>query len=237
MFDEVSSRYDLINDVLSVYQSRLWRQATVRAVAPRKGMRVLDLAAGTGTSSASFAARGAHVTAADFSEGMLAEGRRRHADDDRIEFVWADATELPFEDNSFDASTISFGLRNVTDPERALRELKRVTKPGGRLVICEFSHPPIALIRAPYFAYTRHVLPKIAGLFGGPSEAYDYLAESIATWPTQKRLANWLRQAGFERVGYRNLSAGIVALHRGFVPQELTPTELLPTLTAPREEK
>lgn len=233
MFDEVSTRYDLINDVLSAYNSRLWRHATVRAVAPRKGMQVLDLAAGTGTSSAAFAAQGAHVTAADFSEGMLAEGRRRQADNELIEFVWANATDLPFADNSFDASTISFGLRNVTDPKRAIEELKRVTKPGGRLVICEFSHPPLTAIRVPYFAYTKYVLPKVAGLFGGPSEAYDYLAESIAEWPTQPQLAEWLREAGFERVGYRNFTTGIVALHLGFVPQELAPTELIDTEPTP----
>lgn len=226
MFDEVSARYDLINDILSAGNARLWRAATVRAVQPRKGMRVLDLAAGTGTSSAAFARHGAHVTAADFSEGMLAEGRRRHAGNDRIEFAYADATDLPFEDDTFDGSTISFGLRNVTDPKRALAELFRVTKPGGRLVICEFSHPPLGVIATPYAAYTRYVLPKIAGAFGGPSEAYDYLAQSIAEWPTQTELAAWMREAGFEWVQYRNLTAGIVALHRGFVPQQLKPTRL-----------
>jgi len=218
MFDEVSSRYDLINDVLSAYQTRLWRVATVRAVGPRKGMRILDLAAGTGTSSVAFAKHGAHVTAADFSQGMLDEGARRHAGNDNIEFVWADATDLPFEDASFDAASMSFGLRNVVDPQQALRELCRVVKPGGRVVICEFSHPPLAMIRGPYTWYSRHVLPRLAGLFGGPEEAYDYLTESIAAWPTQRELAGWMRDAGFDRVGYRNLTGGIVALHRGFVP-------------------
>lgn len=225
MFDEVSPRYDLINDVLSAYQSRLWRVATVKAVAPRKGMRVLDLAAGTGTSSAAFAAHGAHVTAADFSRGMLAEGERRNEGNDLIDFVWADATDLPFADNSFDASTISFGLRNVNDPHRALRELYRVTKPGGRLVICEFSQPPLSAVRGPYQWYSRVVLPRVASLIGGPGEAYDYLTESIEQWPTQPELAKWLRDAGFEHVGYRNLTAGIVALHRGFVPRNTASTD------------
>ncbi|XPP27308.1 MAG: bifunctional demethylmenaquinone methyltransferase/2-methoxy-6-polyprenyl-1,4-benzoquinol methylase UbiE [Leucobacter sp.] len=221
MFDEVSPRYDLINDVLSAGQSRLWRVAMTRALQPRKGMRVLDLAAGTGTSSAAIARHGAEVTAADFSEGMLAVGRERQAGNELIEFVHADATALPFEDDSFDAATISFGLRNVSDPRRALAEMRRVVRPGGRIVICEFSKPPAAAIRAPYAAYSRHVLPRVAGLLNGEAkEAYRYLNESIEAWPAQAELAAWLREAGLERVAYRNLSLGIVALHRGFVPRE-----------------
>ena len=224
MFDEVSPRYDLINDVLSVYQARLWRVATITALAPRKGMRVLDLAAGTGTSSAAIAAKGAHVTAADFSEGMLAEGRKRQAGNDLIEFVWADATDLPFDDDSFDAATISYGLRNVQDPKKALGEMFRVVKPGGRVVIAEFSQPTVALIRRPYQWYARNILPRIAGLINrGAQEAYEYLNESIEQWPAQDELASWLRDAGFERVGYRNLTAGIVSLHRGFIPSDTTP--------------
>lgn len=220
MFDEVSPRYDLINDVLSAGNSRLWRIAMTRALQPRKGMRVLDLAAGTGTSSAAIAQHGAHVTAADFSEGMLAVGRERQAGNDLIDFVWADATELPFEDNSFDAATISFGLRNVNRPKQAIAEMRRVVKPGGRIVICEFSRPTEAL-RGPYAAYSRHVLPRIAGALNkSAEEAYRYLNESIEKWPAQAELASWLREAGLERVAYRNLTFGIVALHRGFVPRE-----------------
>jgi demethylmenaquinone methyltransferase/2-methoxy-6-polyprenyl-1,4-benzoquinol methylase len=220
MFDEVSPRYDLINDVLSAGNSRLWRIAMTRALQPRKGMRILDLAAGTGTSSAAIAGHGAHVVAADFSEGMLAVGRGRQAGNDLIEFVWADATDLPFDDDSFDAATISFGLRNVDAPKQAIAEMKRVVKPGGRIVICEFSRPAEA-IRAPYSAYSRHVLPRIAGLLNRDAEeAYHYLNESIERWPAQDELAAWLREAGLERVAYRNLTFGIVALHRGFVPRE-----------------
>ncbi len=228
MFDEVSPRYDLINDVLTVGNDRLWRVATTKAIAPRKGMRVLDLAAGTGTSSAAIAAHGAHVVAADFSEGMLAEGRKRHAGNDLIEFQWADATQLPFADDSFDAATISYGLRNVNDPKAALREMRRVVKPGGRVVIAEFSTPPSALVRGPYAFYGRHVLPRVAGAINrDAAAAYRYLNESIEAWPDQAELAAWMREAGFERVVYRNLTFGIVALHRGFVPRE-TPQSAAP---------
>ncbi|MCB1272824.1 MAG: class I SAM-dependent methyltransferase [Leucobacter sp.] len=220
MFDEVSPRYDLLNDLLSAGNARLWRIATTKAVAPRKGMRILDVAAGTGTSSAALAALGAHVVAADFSEGMLAEGRRRHAGNALIEFVHADATDLPFEDDAFDAATISYGLRNVSDPKRALAEMRRVVKPGGRIVIAEFSTPPAQAVRVPYALYGRHVLPRVAGLVNREAaEAYRYLNESIEQWPTQTELAAWLNEAGLERVAYRNLSFGIVALHRGFVPK------------------
>ena len=220
MFDEVSPRYDLINDVLTVGNDRLWRIATTRAVAPRKGMRILDLAAGTGTSSAAFAAHGAHVTAADFSEGMLAEGRKRHAGNDLIDFVWADGTDLPFEDDTFDAATISYGLRNISDPKRALAEMTRVVKPGGRVVVAEFSTPPSPIVRGPYALYGRYVLPLVAGAINREAAgAYKYLNESIEAWPDQDELARWMREAGLERVAYRNLTFGIVALHRGFVPK------------------
>lgn len=217
MFDEVSPRYDLINDVLTLGNDRLWRLATTKAIAPRKGMRVLDIAAGTGTSSAAIAKHGAHVVAADFSEGMLAEGRARHASNELIEFVHADALQLPFEDSSFDAVTISYGLRNVTDPGQALSEMLRVLKPGGRVVIAEFSHPTSALVRGPYELYGQHVLPHIAGFFNSAAkDAYRYLNESIEQWLSQEELLKLMKDIGFERVAYRNLSFGIVALHRGF---------------------
>ena len=221
MFDEVSPRYDLINDVLTVGNDRLWRIATIRALRPRPGMRILDLAAGTGTSSAAIAKHGAHVTAADFSDGMLDEGRKRHAGNDLIDFVWADATNLPFEDDTFDAATISYGLRNVDRPKQALAEMRRVVKPGGCVVIAEFSTPPSPLVRVPYQFYGRYCLPRIAGLINrNAAEAYQYLNESIEQWPAQDELAAWLRDAGFEQVVYRNLTFGIVALHRGLVPHD-----------------
>lgn len=221
MFDEVSPRYDLINDVLTLGNDRLWRMATSKALAPRKGMRVLDVAAGTGTSSAAFAKHGAQIVAVDFSEGMLAEGRRRHADNPLIEFVQGDATALPFADKSFDAATISYGLRNVEHPRVAIAEMKRVVKPGGRIVIAEFSTPPPPWLRALYRWYGRHLLPRIAGAINRQAaEAYRYLNDSIEQWPAQAELAAWMREAGLERVAYRNLSFGIVALHRGFVPRE-----------------
>ncbi|QNN63956.1 ubiquinone/menaquinone biosynthesis methyltransferase [Leucobacter denitrificans] len=239
MFDEVSPRYDLLNDVLSAGNSRLWRIATTRAIAPRKGMRVLDIAAGTGTSSAAIAAHGAHVIAADFSEGMLAEGRKRNADNDLIEFVFADATKLPFDDDSFDAATISYGLRNVSDPKQAIAEMVRVVKPGGRIVIAEFSRPSSDAVNWAYTKYNRHVLPRVAALINrDAAEAYKYLNESIEAWPTQEELAKWLREAGLERVAYRNLSLGIVALHRGFVPSApvTTSTAARKKPAAPKKE-
>ncbi len=219
MFDKIASRYDLTNDLLTFGIDRLWRLALVKAVAPAEGERILDLAAGTGTSSVALAKHGAHVVAADFSEGMLAVGRAKHANNPLVSFEFADATQLPFADDSFDAATISFGLRNVSDVPRALAEMRRVVKPGGRVVVCEFS-TPVAPLRKPYSFYAAKVLPVIAGAVTKDRAAYDYLNESIAAWPNQKELAKLLTAAGLENVKYRNLSYGIAALHRGFVPLE-----------------
>lgn len=215
MFDQVSRRYDLTNAVLSGGNAALWRIATAKAVRPRPGERVLDLAAGTGTSSEILARSGARVVAADFSKGMLEIGRNRHQGDGRIDFVFADAMALPFGDDEFDAVTISFGLRNIVDPHRALNELFRVTKPGGRIVICEFSKPPSRAFRAAYFAYLRHGLPVLSKLASSNAPAYGYLTGSIEAWPDQTTLAGWLREAGYRQVRYRNLTGGVVALHRG----------------------
>ena len=218
MFDQVAPAYDRTNTVLSLGNDRFWRVATTRAVAPRPGQRILDLAAGTGASSVSLARSGAEVIAADFSPGMIAEGRRRHGGIPNLSFVQADATDLPFGDAEFDAVTMSFGLRNVHDPRAALRELRRVTKPGGRIVICEFSHPPARAFAELYRFYNGRILPLVAKAVSSNAEAYDYLNESIRSWPDQRTLSGWLREAGWTDVAYRNLSFGIVALHRGIAP-------------------
>ncbi|SEB10513.1 bifunctional demethylmenaquinone methyltransferase/2-methoxy-6-polyprenyl-1,4-benzoquinol methylase UbiE [Leifsonia sp. 21MFCrub1.1] len=219
MFDQVSTRYDRTNNVLSVGNAALWRVATTRAVDPRVGETILDVAAGTGTSSASLARNGASVVAADFSAGMIEVGRQRQAGNPFIRFVQADATDLPFDDDTFDAVTISFGLRNIVDPKKALAEFYRVVKPGGRVVVCEFSRPPLAPVRAGYSAYLKFGMPVLARVASSNPAAYEYLMESIEAWPDQRALAGWMREAGFERVAYRNLTAGIVALHRGFKPE------------------
>jgi demethylmenaquinone methyltransferase / 2-methoxy-6-polyprenyl-1,4-benzoquinol methylase len=211
MFDAVAARYDVTNDVLSLGQDRLWRRAVVRAVDARRGQRVLDLAAGTGTSSEPFHAAGVDVVAADFSLGMLRAGRRRRRD---LPFAAADATRLPFRDNAFDAVTMSFGLRNVVDVEAAVRELHRVTTPGGRIVICEFSHPVWRPFRTVYVEYLMRALPAVARRVSSNPDSYVYLAESIQAWPDQRALATRIGAAGWRGVEWRNLSGGIVALHR-----------------------
>jgi demethylmenaquinone methyltransferase / 2-methoxy-6-polyprenyl-1,4-benzoquinol methylase len=215
MFDDVAKHYDRTNTVLSAGNAVLWRAAMVRAVAPEAGERVLDVAAGTGTSSAALARSGASVIALDFSAGMVAEGRRKHK---KIEFIEGDAQALPFPENQYDAVTISFGLRNVAEPKVALAEMYRVLKPGGRLVVCEFSKPPIAIFRAGYWAYLQYVMPTVVDRVSSNPAAYSYLAQSIKEWPDQGRLSQWIRGVGFTRVAYRNLTGGIVALHRGSKP-------------------
>ncbi|MFC0600633.1 demethylmenaquinone methyltransferase [Streptomyces palmae] len=212
MFDGVASRYDLVNDVLSLGQARLWRREVARAVAARAGERVLDLAAGTGTSSVAFGAAGATVVPCDFSLGMLREGKRRHPE---LPLTAGDATRLPFADGVFDAVTISFGLRNVHDPDAALRELLRVTRPGGRVLVCEFSRPTWAPFRTVYTEYLMRALPPVARAVSSNPDAYVYLAESIRAWPDQAGLAARLQRAGWSGVAWRNLTGGIVAMHRG----------------------
>lgn len=224
MFDQVAKKYDRTNTVLSMGNDRMWRVATTRAVAPRRGQRILDLAAGTGASSVALARSGAEVIAADFSPGMIAEGRRRYGAQapgggiPNLTFVEADATALPFTDGEFDAVTMSFGLRNVHEPKKALRELLRVTKPGGALVICEFSRPPSPSFNGLYRFYNDRILPVLARAVSSNADAYDYLNESIRDWPDQHTLAKWIGEAGWEDVAHRNLSMGIVALHRATKP-------------------
>jgi demethylmenaquinone methyltransferase/2-methoxy-6-polyprenyl-1,4-benzoquinol methylase len=211
MFDAVARRYDLTNDVLSLGQDRRWRGQVVAAVAPRPGEVVLDLAAGTGTSSQPFADAGAQVVPCDFSIGMLRVGKQVRP---RLGFTAGDATRLPFADDTFDAVTISFGLRNIVDPDAGLAEMLRVTRPGGRLVVCEFSHPSWAPFRTAYVEYLMRALPPIARAVSSSPDAYVYLAESIRAWPDQAGLAARIAGAGWADPEWRNLSGGIVALHR-----------------------
>ena len=210
MFDAVAERYDAMNAVMTFGQERRWRRVVARAVAAGPGLRVLDLAAGTGASSTAFAAAGAVTVACDFSAGMLAEGRRRHP---QLTFVAGDALRLPFRDASFDATTISFGLRNVAGVDSALAELARVTRPGGRLAVLETATPPATALRAAHGMYVDHVLPRVARLFASDPEAYRYLAESAGAWLTQPQLAEAIRGAGWEQVGWQNLLFGAVAVH------------------------
>ena len=223
MFDKVAGRYDLMNDVLSLGQDRWWRRIVARAVAARPDELVLDLAAGTGTSSRAFTTGGATCVACDFSLGMLQVGARRLRSAPpaaeaagragQVRFVAGDALQLPFRDQAFDAVTISFGLRNVADPGAALTEMLRVTRPGGRLVVCEFSHLPWPRLNTLYESYLAAALPAVARRLSGSPEAYDYLAESIRDWPAQLELARRMAEAGWTAVRWRNLSLGVVAVH------------------------
>jgi len=247
MFDAIAGRYDLLNDLLSMGQVRLWRRTVARIAGARPGERVLDLAAGTGTSSLTFTAAGADCVACDFSIGMLRAGHARLAGPrgvrggghplprgvrgdgspreeeqggsggdrppGRLSFVAGDALRLPFRDGAFDTVTISFGLRNVADPVAGLAEMRRVTRPGGRLVVCEFSAITIAPVDMLYRRYLLHVLPAIARRAARNPEAYEYLAESIVDWPAQRELAGLIKTAGWSAVRWRNLSLGAVAVH------------------------
>jgi len=212
MFDTVAPHYDRTNDVLSMGQDRRWRKRVVRLVDPRPGELILDLAAGTGTSSVPFAAAGATVVPCDFSIGMLQVGRETQPS---LPFVAGDGMRLPFADATFDAVTISFGLRNIHDTATGLSELLRVTKPGGRLVVCEFSRPVWKLFARIYTNYLMRLLPWIASRVSSNPESYVYLAESIRAWPDQAELAQKMSDAGWNSVDWHNLSGGIVALHRG----------------------
>ena len=211
MFDGVARRYDITNDVLALGQTRLWRRTAVNALRPQPGERIVDLAAGTGTSSVPLAAAGAFVIPCDFSLGMLAVGRERQPG---LPFVAGDALHLPFADRSLDAITISFGLRNTADPLAALEEMRRVVRPGGRLVVCEFSHPAWSPFREAYSRYLMGALPGVARRLSSNPDAYVYLAESIRAWPDQEALAELIARAGWLDVQWLNLTGGIVALHR-----------------------
>ncbi len=208
MFDAVARRYDITNTVLSLGQDRSWRRATRSALGVGPGDSVLDLAAGTAVSTVELAKSGAWCVAADFSVGMLAAGAARP-----VPKVAADATRLPFGDAVFDAVTISFGLRNVVDHSAGLSEMARVTKPGGRLVVCEFSTPVVPVFSTVYKEYLMQALPRVARAVSSNPDAYVYLAESIRAWPEQAELARQIEEAGWAQVRWRNLTGGIVALH------------------------
>jgi demethylmenaquinone methyltransferase/2-methoxy-6-polyprenyl-1,4-benzoquinol methylase len=225
MFDKVAERYDLLNDALSLGQDRHWRRVVARAVGARPGELILDLAAGTGTSSRTFTTTGARCVACDFSLGMLRVGARHRAA--TVAFVAGDALDLPFADGAFDAVTISFGLRNVADPDAALGELLRVTRPGGRLVVCEFSHLRPPALNAVYEQYLGRALPVVARRLSGNAEAYDYLAESIRDWPGQKELAGRIGAAGWGGVRWLTLSFGVVALHLARRPAPIRPAAVV----------
>lgn len=214
MFDAVAHAYDKNNDLLSFGQSHYWRWQLRRKIKPVAGEKILDIAAGTGTSSMALKRPGVHVIAADFSKGMLEAGKKRYPE---LEFQFADAMNLPFKDAEFDVVTMSFGLRNVQDRNKALTEFYRVLKPGGRLVICEFSNVggPLGVL---YRFYLRNILPKLSGLLSKNPQAYDYLSDSILAWPKQAELARDIAGIGFTKTGWKNLTFGVVALHEGRKP-------------------
>ncbi|WP_214103385.1 demethylmenaquinone methyltransferase [Acrocarpospora catenulata] len=225
MFDRTAERYDLVNDVLSLGQDRLWRKATARAVDAGPGELVLDLAAGTGTSTDAFTRLGARAIACDFSLGMLRTGVAQRGSSglsggvNGVSFVAGDGLRLPFADGVFDAVSISFGLRNMADTGLALTELLRVTRPGGRLVICEFSRPTLRSFDVVYRQYLMRLIPPVARAVSSNPDSYVYLAESIRDWHDQAELSKIIQTAGWSRVAWRNLSMGIVALHRATKPE------------------
>jgi demethylmenaquinone methyltransferase/2-methoxy-6-polyprenyl-1,4-benzoquinol methylase len=210
MFDAVARRYDLVNDLLSLGQTKRWRKKVQTIINPGPGMKILDVAAGPGSSSEPLFKAGADVTSLDFSEGMLAQGRKARP---YLTFVKGDALNLPFDDNQFDVTTISFGLRNTQDFKRALKEALRVTKVGGRMVIVEFSTPTFAPFRIIYMNYLMKALPKLAKRTSSNPSAYVYLAESIRAWPTQEQLAAEMTAAGWRNPSWVNLTGGVVAVH------------------------
>ena len=224
VFHSVADKYDLMNDLMSVGIHRVWKRITIEMSAVRAGHKVLDIAGGTGDLAAKFAARvgpEGTVILADINDSMLRVGRDRLLDRgivENVRFAQADAQHLPFPDNSFDLVSIAFGLRNVTDKDLALRSMLRVLKPGGRLLILEFSKPQNPLIEKLYDGYSFNLLPKLGQLFARDENSYRYLAESIRMHPDQQTLQSMLDSAGFVNTDYHNMSAGIVALHRGIKP-------------------
>ena len=213
MFDDVAHRYDFLNDLLSLGRTKAWRKVVTSIIAPKPGMKILDIAAGTGSSSRPLVEKGASVTALDFSHGMIEQGRKQNKD---INFVQGDALKLPFDDNYFDVTTISFGLRNTSNTDKALKEALRVTKDGGRIVVAEFSHPVNPIFRRIYLNYLMKALPIVVKKISKNPDAYVYLAESIRAWPDQAELASIMRDSGFKSVAWQDLTFGIVAVHIGY---------------------
>lgn len=221
VFSSVASRYDVMNDVMSVGIHRLWKDAMMDWLAPRGGQRLLDVAGGTGDISFRFLKRAGHghATVLDLTEPMLVEGRKRAEAErmaDSLEWVVGDAMALPFEDNTFDVYTISFGIRNVVRPQEALNEAFRVLRPGGRLMVLEFSQIPNDLMQKAYDLYSYNIIPRMGQLIANDRDSYQYLVESIRQFPDQETFLGMVRRAGFENAKYRNLSMGIACLHSGW---------------------
>jgi demethylmenaquinone methyltransferase/2-methoxy-6-polyprenyl-1,4-benzoquinol methylase len=222
VFHSVASKYDVMNDFMSMGVHRLWKKYTIETSGVRPGHRVLDLAGGTGDLAKAFSKKvgpRGQVVLSDINASMLAEGRSRMIDagvSNNMEFVQANAQTLPFPDNHFNLVTIAFGLRNVTDKDAALRSILRVLKPGGRLLVLEFSRPTNPVIRKVYDEYSFNVIPKVGKAVTGDAESYQYLVESIRMHPDQETLKEMVLNAGFDQADYINLTNGVVAIHRGF---------------------
>jgi demethylmenaquinone methyltransferase/2-methoxy-6-polyprenyl-1,4-benzoquinol methylase len=221
VFTSVASKYDVMNDVMSLGVHRIWKEAMMDWLAPRPSQKLLDVAGGTGDISFKFLKRAGfgHATVLDITENMLIEGRKRAEANqvlDSLNWVVGDAMALPFADNSFDVYTISFGIRNVTRPQEALNEAFRVLRPGGRLMVLEFSQIPVPLVQKAYDFYSFNVIPRMGKLIANDRDSYQYLIESIRKFPNQETFLSMVRQAGFENANYRNLSLGIAALHSGW---------------------
>lgn len=221
VFSSVASKYDIMNDVMSVGIHRLWKDAMMDWLAPRGGQKLLDVAGGTGDISFRFLKRAGygHATVLDLTESMLVEGRKRaeaEAMADQLDWVTGDAMQLPFADNTFDVYTISFGIRNVTRPQEALNEAYRVLRPGGRLMVLEFSQLPNPAMQKAYDLYSFNVIPRMGQAIAGDRDSYQYLVESIRNFPDQETFLRMVRTAGFDQAKYRNLSMGIACLHSGW---------------------
>lgn len=221
VFGSVASKYDVMNDVMSVGIHRIWKEAMMDWLAPRAGQRLLDVAGGTGDISFKFLRRAGHghATVLDLTEPMLVEGRKRAEAEqlsESLDWIVGDAMNLPFDDNSFDVYTISFGIRNVTRPQEALNEAYRVLKPGGRLMVLEFSQLPNPMMQKAYDLYSFNIIPRMGQVIANDRDSYQYLVESIRQFPDQETFLGMVREAGFEQAKYRNLTMGIAALHSGW---------------------